>query len=534
MSLSLIESAILANKVLPRQMSVQAWAAEQMMLGEKVQLFRRYMDGDHRANMTTEMRKQLRLPPPPVSASASTNVKAGYTALYGSMNELNDNYCGVIVRTMADRLHVVAIEADNDAATQWAQELMDDNEFDAIQGDIYEACLRDANTYLMVDWDAKKSQVRWTPENAYDAASGVLVLYDENDDIEMAIKIWQLRVGDKDGVETCRVNVYYPDRIEKYVSRNNGNLVRFEVEGEAWPAPWVLPNGEPIGVPVVHFPNRKTGYNDYGVSELEDAIPLQDALNRVVVDTVMTADLTAFPIRTAVGIEPPADVTPGMFLYLGPMKDKSGKPIPPDEKMIEWFKSVKFGSIEPGEVMPFIQTGMFFKGEMFDVSSTPHPVRGEEKESGEAKKQREVVFLGKVKRFQPKAGIAWKRVIELSQRVQEAFGEKPPEAKRWTVKWKPPEIRNDAEIITNAKEIKDVVGDKEFLRQTAAVTNYTEARIAAILNEKKEQDAARREAFNQVNPFASPPSNPIPATQGGGVSNGFNRRTSEVPDKSVY
>jgi len=48
-----------------------------------------------------------------------------------------------------------------------------------------------------------------------------------------------------------------------------------------------------LGVPVVHFRNNDQGY-DYGASELSSVIPLQNALNKTIIDLLASADTSAF------------------------------------------------------------------------------------------------------------------------------------------------------------------------------------------------------------------------------------------------
>lgn len=112
MSQQLIETALRGNPNLFRGQSIEAWAADVQMAGEKIALFRRYADGDHRANLTAEMRKLLRI--------SDT----------GSLNEFNCNYQDLIIQTMVDRLEVTAIEADNEDANEAIAALLSANRID--------------------------------------------------------------------------------------------------------------------------------------------------------------------------------------------------------------------------------------------------------------------------------------------------------------------------------------------------------------------------------------------------------------------
>lgn len=497
MSISLVTSALSANRTLGANMSVDGWATDQDMRGAKVDLFRRYVDGDHRANLTPEMRKLLRI----VDA--------------GSLNEFNDNHIDTIVQTMSDRLRVTAIEADNPEASEWSSEVMELNRFDGLQIDVHEAAIRDGDTYVLVAWDNEAKRVTFSHEEAWDGSSGMLAIFDSAKNVHIAVKVWSETTESL--ADTVRVNVYYADRVEKYISRGGATLDKLE-EGVY---PWVMADRSPIGVPVIHFPNKKRDKLGYGQSEIENAIPLQDALNRTLYSMVMAAELTAFQVRYSIGTKFPAGITPGMAIEVY-AKDGDGKPMAPDEQSIEWFKAIRIGAMEQGELVPFIEQARWLKGEMFESTSTPMPGSGGDNASGESLKQREIGLIGKVERFQVRGGNAWESVMDMAWRVQAAFGtDSPPDYARFYCRWKSAEIRNDTVVIDNALKVADKVGQREFLRLIAPVFGWDEQKIDALVAEQAAEQAGRLAAMNGPLPgFA--------AAANGGVSNG----AVAVPDLS--
>lgn len=470
MSLQAIAQTLFAGQLYNR-MSADAWVADETMKGEKVGLFRRYADGDHRSFLTSEMRKLLRL------AAQANN----------TLTEFNENYMDVVIQTEADRLEVTDFDlmarddAQTEALEEWAGDLLEDNRFDGMQMDVTEACLRDGVTYLFVDWDKDSGQVRFVHEEAFDGQSGMLVLYDRPRHISAAVKVWYETSSGGTLADTCRVNVYYADRIEKFTSKAGGALSAYIEDGEESNVlPWKMRDGQPIGVPVIPFVNRG---NEQGLSEIENAIPLQDALNRTLISMVMTAELTAFQIRYAIGFNPPADITPGSFVKVYVSSNS------PDAEQIEWFKSIQIGALEAGSLTGLLEQARYLKDGIGRITRTPAPeFMGGDSASGEALKQREIGLLGKIRRFQVKAGNAWEDALKLARNVQAAFGvELPPEIKRARCRWKDPEIRNDKVTIENAMLVSDKIGDKEFLRLIAPVYGYDEAKIDEILEEREEQ-----------------------------------------------
>ena len=458
MSTQLLKGALAANQALARGMSVDAWLREQGDIAEKIALFRDYADGDHRSSLTLEMEQLLRI--------------SGNTIL----NQFNDNYMDIIIQTMVDRLTVRAIEADTEQGSAWADEVLDLNRFDGLQADVHQAAVRDGHTYAMLSWDNDKGRVVLTPEPAYDGSYGMLSVHDVTGSTipSLAVKVWKTSTSSL--ADTARINVYYPDRIEKFVSVDGQGLQRYEVEGEAWPAPWVLPNGEPIGVPVVKFANRPEAYTDQGRSEIEDAIPLQDSLNRCLYSMVMAAELSAFQIRYLFGMEPPAAVTPGMWIY-------DSVPLSKDEH------PHNIGVLEVGDISQYIAIAQWLTSEMGKITRTPRPeFMGSSDASGEALKQREIGLLGKVQRFQVKGGNAWEDVLHMAHRVQQAYGaQQPPAVSRFYCRWNDAEIRNDTAVIDNALKVADKVGQREFLRMIAPVYGWDEDKIDAIMMERQQE-----------------------------------------------
>jgi hypothetical protein len=450
MSLELLKTALQTAEAqaLITRMTLDAWAADTRMRAEKVAMFRRYADGDHDATLTTEMREMLRI--------SST----------GSMERFNLNHCDRIIQSENNRLKVTGFDTGNDAANAWIADLLRLNRFDGLQTDVHEAALRDADTYVMASWDSEAKRIVWTQEPAYDGKNGMVVRYTPFGQLAVALKIWT------QGSAT-RVNVYHIDRIEKYISRDGGNLQRYEEEGQPWPLPWLM-KGQPIGVGVVHFPNRGTSYDDFGRSEIEDVIPPQNAINRTLHSMVATSELTGFPIRYAVGWKPPSGLTPGMWI-----KISEGAPLTSDEK-------IEIGTMDQGEIVPFIQQMETLINEMYRISDTPAPeFMASSASSGESLKQREIGLLGKINRFQVKIGNRWEDLIQLSARIQLAFGGGVPAFEGVTTKWDSAEIRNDAEVIANAKVLDEMGYQEEALRQMAPVFDWDEDKIMKLLAEKR-------------------------------------------------
>lgn len=477
MTQSLIRAALSVHPSQASQMSADGWAEAQQMQGERVRLYRDYASGDHRANMTTEMRNLLR-------------IKAS-----GSLTEFNDNYMDVVIQAMADRLQVAALEGTTEADTTWAADLLKRVRFDAMQNDVHEATVRDGDSYVMAYWDNDTKQVEWSHEPAYDGVDGMLVLYDSAMATRpsLAIKIWHLTLSDDGGTvkSTARVNVYYPGKVERYRSTNESSTLE-KVSDDPQPL-WVGRDNQPLGVPVVHFRNQKAMYDSYGQSAIANAIPLQDALNRMLYSTVMVYELTAFRILIARGFDPGSALTPGMIIKISP-----DSPLSPDQV-------ADLTALDGADPTPYLAGMQFLVGEIGNVTNTPRLTpqgMGGDNASGESLKQREIGLLGKLQRFQTKAGNAWEDLLKLSAAIQTAFGGGAPGPDaEFTTKWVSAEIRNDTAIVDNALKLKDQIDRKTLLEMLAPLFDWDDAKIAEIMRDKQaetDRAMAQQTAMNAV------------------------------------
>lgn len=462
------------------------WADEQRIMGLRVARCRRYYDGDHDMKLNKQMRELLQV---------KDNDDGLAINLMPSVVDTAADRCIVqriegVEDTQPDRTEQSQIgtpstspspaKSVNNAITEWAQETADNNNFDVIQGELHVATWRDGNCYLMTAWNNEKKQAEYTIEPAWDGQSGMLMVYRSRDLNKpyAAVKIWQIDNMAADGASvqiTTRMNAYFEDRLEKYIADAGGAFHPFIEDGQNSNVyKWDMVNGAPIGIPIVHF--RNGGRNNYGVSELRNAIPVQNALNRFHYSGVVAAELTAFAIYVELGFERDSSaVTPGMTVKI---------PGPVTNDMQVDFKKLEGSDI--GSILNMIDNERRLIGE---ITRTPTPElsahsSGSNK-SGEYLKQLEVGLIGKVRRFTTRAGSSWEQVFDMAWKVQQAYGTiKPPPYKRFICLWKSPEIRNNAEVVQNAMAVQEIMGEKQTLRNVAEVFDLDEQAIEDIQAEK--------------------------------------------------
>jgi len=387
---------------------------------------RDYYSGDHQTQLTKRMRKFLEL---------------------RADQDFQINVCGLVVDALAEKLKVARFDCGKDTKqadtlAQW----WDDNRMDAQQAIVHLAAVRDGDTYVLVEWDNEAARPRYTFEAAYDGSEGVHVFYSDERRLEavVAIKRWTVTSGQS--IKTRRENRYYPDRVEKYTDLGTGLAWQHhEEEGKPWPAPWTdtgREDGGPLGIPVIHFRNRDQGKSQ-GQSELDAAIPLQNAGNKALIDLLGAADTTGFQMVYATGIslEDPVIVAPGSIL-------KSTSP------------DAKFGTLTPATLDDLIALKDSIIADIGKTTRTPlsfFQLTGQVASEGTQKEQR-AGLIAKAADRQVTFGNAWEDVQVFARKLNEVFGPGGLELEtRISTVWEddekpePKELAEQVELLTRAE-----------------------------------------------------------------------------------
>jgi hypothetical protein len=343
-----------------------------------VQSARAYYHGDHPIPLTERQR-----------------------AFLGGRVKLALNYCRLVVDAVVERLTVRGFAHENAESERWLWQLWNLARLDALSKALHLAVVRDGDAYLLVDYDGAAGRPRFSLNPADDGKTGLTLFYDGEGQPAYAVKRWAWG-----GLR--RLNLYFPDRIEKYVAEGAG-WQAFPDSTGAHSFPWVDADGQPLGLPIVHFRNREEA-GAYGRSELSDLFGLQDALNKTLLDLCAVADTNAFPLLVALGFELPKEfsIAPGALIQVPPSLDGQN-----DFKMIAGAEVGNFLRLLEGLVL-----------EMARVSSTPlSRIQASAQVAAEGTlKQQEAGLIAKVEHKQVSLGNAWEDAMRLASRLEAVFG----------------------------------------------------------------------------------------------------------------
>ena len=318
-------------------------------------------------------------------------------AFGAKLKELADNLMPVIVDTPADRLEVAAFKTGRAAPDEVAREIWRRNRMEVRAGQVHQDAFVDGNAYVIVWPDPREPQM---PIFYPNRAAVMAIRYDEEQPgyIVRAAKAWQQEDG------RSRLTLYYADRVEKYVTRGKAeggvdmhasHYEPLEVEGEPWPLPHPFEK-----VPVFHFANR-AGIGEMGRSELVEAIPLADVLNKTLCDRIVAQEFYAFNQRYAIGLDPAemekAKVRPG-GIWATPNT------------------SAKFGEFQASDIGRYAELAESDRKEIARVSRTPlHYFTLEGNfPSGESQKTADGPLLSKVRKRQAAWGMVWADAMRLA------------------------------------------------------------------------------------------------------------------------
>ncbi len=343
-------------------------------------------------------------------------VPSDFRAQFAAMlRQLRMNLCPAIVGALRDRLKLTGFTSDQahevvnergrkvkvDPTSDRLNYLWRRNRMDLRQAEVSNEAIKSGDGYVIV-WENLIGEPIIYPQ----PPDTVTVEYSD-DEPGLVIRAAKILMVD----ERLRVTLYYPDRIERYISiaKPQGELKAenfIPFTGDNQPAEIVNKFNQ---VPVFHFGND-AAVGSFGRSELESVIPIQDALNKMYRDTIVTADLHALPQRGATGLEMPTD----------PLAGRKINPFVSGDFWATASKEASFFQLGAADLVPFIAVKQSFVADMAAVTGTPPTyigMGGDTTLSGEALKTLEGRLTSRVEMRQTAFGQVWEQVFQFAMRM---------------------------------------------------------------------------------------------------------------------
>jgi SPP1 family phage portal protein len=247
---------------------------------DEVALYEAYFVGDHPLKFATDKFKSI------------------FGNLFGAFS---DNWLELVTLASVERLEVTGFRtggegtADQDIWRRWQDNNLDNGSVLA-----HTEAIKTGRAYVIVNSDGRM---------AVEHPAQVIVAHVPGDRRQRlaALKKW---IG-ADG--HAYANVYLPTEVVKYRSKNPQTQADYELaNSDAASDGWDIRRDDPGGrhgfgvVPVIPLYNNPGMLCD-GTSDLRVAIPLTNAINKQVLDMMISSEFAAFPQRVLTGVELPKD-----------------------------------------------------------------------------------------------------------------------------------------------------------------------------------------------------------------------------------
>ncbi len=317
------------------------------------------------------------------------------TAIGPRFGRMAANIPRLAVTALAERLRVTGFSvAGRPDATLWADWTR--NDLDQLAGVAHREALTLGESFAIAWADA-----RGNPQVSIESAAQVAVLRDPaTRQVVAAVKRW--------GTPTStEVTLFEPDQITRFSSDAIGATTGFKTVG-------VLPN--PFGVvPVVPLRNSDRLLGRAG-SELDDLVPLVDALNKTLADMLVSSEYVGRPRRWATGIE----------LVEEDVLDEAGQPtgdtraVNPfpegNRMMVSENPESKIGQLDAADLNGYEAAVRVIVSQIMAVSALPSHYVGvlaNQPASADALRAAEASLTARAEARQQTFGPAWEQIAKL-------------------------------------------------------------------------------------------------------------------------
>jgi hypothetical protein len=435
-----------------------SWAQAIVKRGARVKLYREYDEGEHRAEITDQMRANLRIK---LDAAGISN--------------FTDNYCSIVIDKMAGRVSAAEVSTGDETIDKnWLEPMLDKQDFQASEGMWWRGTICDGDAFVMVD----PKTFLWSNEPAYDGFSGIVAIYNSMTRKPVwACKVWS-ESDTKDQSENgggvqkvMHLIVYQPDKITYWQGQDGGTEVEEMKQKEDGVSVRTWPAEMEGALPLVSYGNNRNNYSNYGTSEIRKAIPLNDILNRTLYSMAGASEYSAYPVNYSIGMEMnPGGMVPGGVVNIV-LRDEKGNIITNfTPEQVAFINACKVGQLGVTNITQYTSQIVAIVKEISQATQTPiYGITAEGALSGEALKQLEIGLVGKVKRFHRQNTDSLRELIRLTAKMERVFkpGLGTPEIEKVEITWASPEILDkNAEIkaLTDMRKDAPDLWPEDFYR----------------------------------------------------------------------
>lgn len=318
------------------------------------------------------------------------------------------NFAATVVDSVLNRLELAGVNTNTKIADDVLGGFFQHNDLMMESNEIHRRALVYGDAYAIV-WPDEQGNM----EVFYNSPKTTTIVYDDENPRRkrFAAKMWQLDTPSPDDNSVrYRLNLYYPDRIERYISK--GKPTKRATDWLEYEEPTSNPFGQ---VPVFHFRTDRP----YGKPEHRDAYGPQDAINKLVVTQMYTIDYQGAPQRYALASNMQSDEVTDFEEGDTDRENVDALRHGPGEL---WFlKGVtEVGQFSPADADAFIKPMREYVRAMASTTATPlhYFERGGTVPSGEALRVAEAPLLKKAHDRQLSFGATWRELFTFVLRAE--------------------------------------------------------------------------------------------------------------------
>jgi hypothetical protein len=351
------------------------------------------------------------------------------------------NWMRLVISAIEERLHVQgfrvgdSLDADDGAWDIWQAAGLDE-----LSSTVHFEALLNGVSYVTV-WKGDEPDF---PEITVEHPNAAIV---ETDPKNPKKRLAGLRVY-ADAYGYTHGELFLPDKVWLYKSSSPAAAtaltdpaqLRWVVDTDLTPDGFMVnPYGVVPMVPFSNVPQLLTAgtENIARRSELWPVIPVQDAINSLLFNTILVANTQGFRQRWVTGLEIE--------------RDDDGKPLQPFKAGIDRLfqtedAAVKFGEFSTADITPLITGLDMLTHAIAAISQVPphYFSASADRLSGESIAAAETGLIQKVRRKQVSFGGAWEEVMRIAGQIA---GNAPlAEARNAEIMWKAPETRSEATL----------------------------------------------------------------------------------------
>lgn len=416
-------------------------------------------------------------------------------------------FAGVAVDVISSKLEIdreklkLAGATETKAVKQW----LSDDSFAATERELWRTVVRDGKAYLLVNWkaidesqpDYQEARPMFKVVPAYDGRSGAGCAHDPM--TGMTAFSWNYW----DDKEQEYFDVYFPDRIEKYVrnkddkgSKDNYWGPREDAPGEGWPVAWASEDGKPLGIALIHF--------CLDGSDIADAIQLAKDLNDATIDMLAMSRTQGWPQRYLKGSRNSDVMTNGLGQPVISMH--TGRPIKKElvlgpGSILQLTGDTEMGQLPAASPDPALIDKLL---ELLSfVTTVPTHYFTGEWPSGVAIQQAESRLNHKVEEHQSRLSQPMCAVIGIMMRLSNHFEKTKLKAQaKIVIEWMTPQVETDevrfAREQANRDHATDLYAAGLMTLTTALKTIHPDWTDEQIEAEKAELEKAKAQAHEEA------------------------------------